>query len=197
MLNDSCMEQTFAANAETSYNLSFYEELRPGEAEGAGVSWTLTPGAGSLSGTASGIAAAPGADGWEQFSYTFTPSTATNVTFNVVIYNWQFGYGVYFDDVVVAAARNPGDVNGDGAVDINDLTIVLANFGQTGCTWSQGCVDGDPTGTVDVNDLTIVLSSFGTTYSAGLAAVPEPSALVLVVVGILGLLGFARQRRSR
>ena len=41
-----------------------------------------------------------------------------------------------------------------GGFNINDLTIVLANYGQNGMTWSQGCIDGDPTGTVDVNDLT-------------------------------------------
>ena len=28
--------------------------------------------------------------------------------------------------------RLPGDANLDGKVDINDLTIVLANYGQTG-----------------------------------------------------------------
>ena len=32
----------------------------------------------------------------------------------------------------------PGDANLDGTVDINDLTIVLANYGQTGMTWTQG-----------------------------------------------------------
>ena len=32
----------------------------------------------------------------------------------------------------------PGDANGDGQVDINDLTIVLSNFGKTGMAWGQG-----------------------------------------------------------
>jgi hypothetical protein len=83
----------------------------------------------------------------------------------------------------------PGDANGDGQVDINDLTIVLANFGQTGCAWSQGCMDGDPTGTVDVNDLTIVLNNFGDTFGAPrLAATPEPCALVLLLAAIACLL---------
>ena len=53
----------------------------------------------------------------------------------------------------------PGDGNLDGRVDINDLTIVLSHFGQTGATWSTGDFVGD--GHVDINDLTIVLSSFG------------------------------------
>ena len=83
-------------------------------------------------------------------------------------------------------------------MDINDLTIVLANFGQTGCTWSQGCMDGDPTGTVDVNDLTIVLSNFGATFGAASApaAVPEPSALALIAVGAAGPVAFGKKRRA-
>ena len=42
--------------------------------------------------------------------------------------------------------HNPGDANGDGKVDINDLTIVLSNFGQTGCAWSQGSIGRRPRG---------------------------------------------------
>ena len=81
-----------------------------------------------------------------------------------------------------AAAPLPGDANGDGQVDINDLTIVLSNFGSTGRAWSQGCMDGDPAGTVDINDLTIVLANFGKTYgaSSGIKAVPEPTGIVLL-----------------
>jgi hypothetical protein len=82
-------------------------------------------------------------------------------------------------------------------VDINDLTIVLTNFGQKGVTWAQGSMDGDPTGTVDVNDLTIVLSNFGTTYTAASAikAVPEPGAGTLLLVSAACLFAFARRRR--
>jgi probable HAF family extracellular repeat protein len=84
----------------------------------------------------------------------------------------------------------PGDANGDGRVDINDLTIVLANFGQTGMTWSQGCMDGDPTGTVDMNDLTLVLANYGygATAAAGVKAVPEPAALALLLAALACLL---------
>ena len=76
-----------------------------------------------------------------------------------------------------SAAPLPGDANGDGKVDINDLTIVLTNYDQTGMTWSQGDFNGD--GKVDINDLTIVLTNYGTTSGTGLAAVPEPSCVVL------------------
>jgi hypothetical protein len=89
-----------------------------------------------------------------------------------------------------------GDANYDGKVDINDLTVVLANYGQTGMTWSSGDFIGD--GKVDINDLTIVLANYGATISsAGIQGVPEPSALVLIVVGMLGLWGAARRLRTR
>jgi hypothetical protein len=102
-----------------------------------------------------------------------------------------------FANLVVSTAspHNPGDANGDGRVDINDLTIVLTNFGQTGMTWSQGDFIGD--GTVDINDLTIVLTDFGKTYSAaGVKAVPEPSTLLCFAAGMAGLLAYAFRKRT-
>ncbi len=90
---------------------------------------------------------------------------------------------------IAASTLFPGDANGDGRVDVNDLTIVLSNFGSTGCTWSQGCMDGDPSGTVDVNDLTIVLANYGRTVGlTTLATVPEPGTLALLAAGLVGLL---------
>jgi hypothetical protein len=89
----------------------------------------------------------------------------------------------------------PGDANLDGTVDINDLTIVLAHYGQTGMTWSQGEFTGD--GTVDINDLTIVLAHYSQSVGApaGPVAVPEPSTFLLVVIGLSGLLGNAWKKQ--
>jgi hypothetical protein len=89
-----------------------------------------------------------------------------------------------------------GDANEDGRVDINDLTIVLAHYNQTGMTWTQGEFTGD--GTVDINDLTIVLANYGWTgtYSSVMKAVPEPASLVLLGAGALALLAFAKRRRA-
>ena len=90
----------------------------------------------------------------------------------------------------------PGDANLDGTVDINDLTIVLAHYGQTsGMTWYTGDFIGD--GTVDINDLTIVLAHYGQSAgesAAGIKAVPEPSCVVLFGIAAVALLPCAWRR---
>ena len=86
----------------------------------------------------------------------------------------------------------PGDANLDGRVDINDLTVVLTNYGQSsGMNWVSGEFTGH--GTVDINDLTIVLANYGQTAGAGvsMAAVPEPAGLAMLAAGLLGLLAWA------
>ena len=96
---------------------------------------------------------------------------------------------------VTGVALLPGDANGDGKVDINDLTIVLTNFGKsTGMIWSSGDFNND--GKVDINDLTIVLTNFGETAGSSLAAVPEPSCVILLGISVIGWLGHAWRRRT-
>ncbi len=60
-----------------------------------------------------------------------------------------------------AAPPCPGDVNGDAAVDFNDLNIVLANWGMIVVPGTNGDANGD--GVVDFNDLNIVLANWGMT----------------------------------
>lgn len=51
----------------------------------------------------------------------------------------------------------PGDLNGDNAVDVTDLSIMLSNFGT-----SNAVADINKSGSVDIFDLSILLTNFGT-----------------------------------
>ncbi len=83
----------------------------------------------------------------------------------------------------------PGDYNGDGTVDARDYVVWRKNSGlMGGATYTQG--DGNRDGDVTQADYTIWQSHFGQTASgagadlASATAVPEPSTLGLVIIGI-------------
>lgn len=66
------------------------------------------------------------------------------------------------DDFTVVnrpCAGCPEDITGDRMIDINDISILLANFGRTDAAHEDGDVNGD--GNVDLTDLSSVLAFFG------------------------------------
>ena len=72
--------------------------------------------------------------------------------------NIQFTFNL--DDAIdgdVSCASCPGDINGDGLVDINDFLSLNSAFGSN-CTCAED-INGD--GTVDVNDFLELNSAFG------------------------------------
>lgn len=75
-------------------------------------------------------------------------------------YAWAENIGwLNLDDAnafVAFAPPCPGDVTGDGLVNLADLNLVLANFGTP---TSSGDANGD--GEVDLADLNMVLANFG------------------------------------
>ncbi len=60
--------------------------------------------------------------------------------------------------LTVCTPGTPGDLNLDCTVDLNDLSILLGNFGGSG-TPAEGDVNGD--GVVDLLDLSALLANFG------------------------------------
>ena len=67
--------------------------------------------------------------------------------------------------VPLVPLTNPGDLDGNGVVDQNDLNIVLSHFGYriTDPGWDPRA-DANGDGVVNVDDLNIVLANMGRTY---------------------------------
>ena len=99
--------------------------------------------------------------------------------------------GVYVWPIRVDLA---GDVDGDGFVGGDDLTIILTNWGSSGMTREQGDLTGDSF--IGGDDYSEVLTYWGTGIGLGavLSSVPEPLSLILLTWG--GLIVLLRRRRS-
>jgi len=94
-------------------------------------------------------------------------------------------------------AQDPGDIDGSGLVGGNDFLAWQRGFGLlSGATITVGDANGD--GLVDGNDLTVWENNFGNGGSGlaavGAASVPEPSSLVLLLIGLVSVRHV--QRRS-
>jgi hypothetical protein len=86
------------------------------------------------------------------------------------------------------AASLAGDYNGDGTVNAADYTLWQDTLGQNVAAGSGA--DGNGDGTINASDYGVWKTNFGTTSgsaTASGAAVPEPTNLVLVCTGLIGL----------
>ena len=72
----------------------------------------------------------------------------------------HYGHLMESRELVVNCAEGDGDANGDGTVDVNDITMVLFRLGNS--CGVPGCAgDANSDGTVDVNDISYVLLRLG------------------------------------
>ena len=127
----------------------------------------------------------------DSFAGIVTAGTVSGnfATTNNVVIDGRRGVAVTYTETAVNAQiglRGNTDIAaGDIDVDTSDLTTSIINFtsaGGIGKTWADGDMDGD--GDVDTSDLTTSIINFTSALSSGSAAVPEPSAVVLLTLGM-------------
>ena len=108
-------------------------------------------------------------------------------------------------DAIAAVYKNgvipaPSDLTGNGFVDFEDLTVLLANWNKEVGADAGNLVN--PTTTpVNFEDLTVLLADWtgpgpaGSPEAALGEAVPEPSTLLLALFGLLSAVCCRRRRR--
>lgn len=148
----------------TVSNVGFHYPLNHGPQATGGefdnIDWAVSTSGGALTWSCENEATNPNANAlrWASlFNFRFDadspPETAT-----ATIGLYKTGGTTTAEIQAPSAVPCPADLDGDGQVDLTDLSIQLANFGGPG-TPAQGDLDGD--GQVDLTDLSILLSQFG------------------------------------
>jgi hypothetical protein len=106
---------------------------------------------------------------------------------------WNGGTGASLGSLIPSVV--PGDVNGDGAVNITDFEPIRLNFLQSTTSRADGDLNAD--GFVDFSDFREWKANAAGVGSSLSGSVPEPTAYLLVVGMGLGVpLGMRRRRRS-
>ncbi len=108
------------------------------------------------------------------------------------------------DSTILLRTTRIADANLDGVVNDDDVTIVGATYGMTtGAEWALGDFDYD--GDVDDNDVTLLGALYdpnappiaAPVATGAVAAVPEPGALTLVLLGSLAIVLWRAATRRR
>lgn len=98
--------------------------------------------------------------------------------------------------VISTGTPIPGDANNSGTVDEADALILANNWGVSGeeIEWGDGDFNDD--NVVNAADAAILAANWGATNIPESAPVPEPSALLMLALGAVGLLTGARRTRN-
>ncbi|HEY4312940.1 MAG TPA: dockerin type I domain-containing protein [Pirellulales bacterium] len=91
-----------------------------------------------------------------------------------------------------AAAPIPGDVNGDGVVNIQDIAAITNHWLQTAVNGVDPVGDVNQDGIVNSQDLAYMASIMHDASGMTMSGVPEPASYALALSALLGLLGLRR-----
>jgi hypothetical protein len=171
LMDNDQVAQSSAATKTADFN-RLYDQIKSGYAGGA---WTGT-------GITSSAAAA---------SATF--ETGVSMVDNAIFGFTDFSGQTVNENSILLKYTYYGDIDVNGQVDADDLTIFANNFGKpSGAGQVDGDIDFDAD--VDADDLTVFANNFGKGIGSplatgALAAVPEPTSMVLG--GIAALVAIA------
>ena len=100
-------------------------------------------------------------------------------------------------DINVLAAKT-GDTDGDLDVDITDFSVLAENYdpsGSSGYTWKQADFDNDFD--IDITDFNLLSANYAPDgYAADNNAIPEPTGLALVLLGVFIYVAWERLNRK-
>jgi CubicO group peptidase (beta-lactamase class C family) len=175
LTDNDAIVQSSAANKTADFD-RMYEQIKSGYAAGG---WTGT------GITSSEAAANPDID------------TGLVMVDNAIFSYTGFSGQTVNENSILLKYTYYGDIDVNGQVDADDLTIFANNFGKlTGAAQVDGDIDFD--NDVDADDLTVFANNFGKGVGAPLAsgaveAVPEPATWILLIVATLAASGVARR----
>ena len=137
--------------------------------------------------------AAPGVASLLTASYSGGTAPWTTGQFLSTTADGNHGLGWVDDgvDEVTVMYTLYGDSNLDGSVNGTDLNAVLSYYNQSSEIWNHGDFNYD--GSVNGTDLNTVLSNYNQSLSSSTAAVPEPSTLLLLLLGVVGMLAWRKR----
>jgi hypothetical protein len=104
------------------------------------------------------------AGGQTASSMAYTAAAAGSHTVTVTVSDGNGGDASHTWNVTVNSS-GPGDLNGDGIVNIDDLTLVISHFGQSsGDPGWDARADADGNGIVNIEDVGEVTGNYGRSY---------------------------------